>query len=104
MYAVPQPSLTMSTNAPAVSNRPSISGRLIPLSITWVSPSRRGLPPRAGRSRKPSWNPLEPGKDLLQSLLGFGLDVVVERSAVRVDADGERPEVLDAELPQALGH
>src|SRR5262249_56239180 len=91
----------MSTNCPAVSNRPSISRRFIPLSITWVRPSVRGLPGRAGRSRKPS---SKPGIELLQLLLSVGLHVAVERVAVRVDADGERTEVLDAELPETLGH
>src|SRR5438105_13177455 len=43
-------------------------------------------------------------KELLQLLLGGRLDVVVERVAVGVDPDRERPEVLDAELPEALGH
>src|SRR5262245_13970705 len=94
----------MSTNAPPTSNIPSMSRRLRPLSITCVSPSPRGFPGRAGRSRKPSWKPLEAGKDLLQSLLGRSLDVVVERVAVGVDADRERTEVLHAELPEALGH
>src|SRR5947208_5804022 len=91
----------MSTNSPPTSNMPSISRRFKPLSITCVSPSVRGLPGRRGRSRKPS---LKPGIELLQFGLGSGLDVVVERVAVRVDADGERAEVLDAELPQALRH
>src|SRR5215831_12233156 len=99
MYAVPHPSLTMSTKAPAVSKSCSMSRIPSPLSITCVSPSVRGLPGRVGRSRKPSWKPLEPGKDLLQSLLGRGLDLVVERAAVCVDADRERAEVLDPELP-----
>src|SRR5215471_10749830 len=94
----------MSTNAPAVSKRPSMSRMPSPLSMTCVSPSARGLPGRAGRSRKPSWNPLEPGKDVLQSLLRGGLNLVVEGVAVRVDADGQRAEVPDAELPEALGH
>src|SRR5712692_4371288 len=91
----------MSTNSPPVSNMPSMSRRLRPLSITCVRPTSRGLPGRAGTSRKPS---LKPGIELLQSLLGAFLYVVVERVAVGVDADGERAEVLDAELPQALGH
>src|SRR5439155_17088286 len=90
----------MSTYCPAVSNMPSISRRLRPLSMTWVRPSVRGLPGRGGRSRNPS----KLGIDLLQLLVGGGLDVVVERVAVRVDADGERAEVLDPELPEALGH
>src|SRR5262249_20117686 len=91
----------MSTNCPAVSNMPSMSRRFRPLSMTWVRPSERGLPGRGGRSRNPS---LKAGIELLQLLVGGGLHVVVERVAVGVDADGERPEVLDAELPQALGH
>src|SRR5712691_1097333 len=91
----------MSTNSPPVSNMPSMSRRLRPLSITCVRPTSRGLPGRAGTSRKPS---LKPGIELLQSFLGALLHVVVERVAVGVDADGERAEVLDAELPEALGH
>src|SRR5262249_32996707 len=91
----------MSTNCPAVSNMPSMSRRFRPLSMTWVRPSERGLPGRCGRSRNPS---LKAGIELLQLLVGGGLHVVVERVPVGVDADGERPEVLDAGLPQALGH
>src|SRR6187200_3181548 len=91
----------MSTNWPAVSNRPSISRRLRPLSMTWVRPTSRGFPGRAGTPRKPSLNA---GIQLLELRLGAVLDVAVERAAVRVDADGERSEVLDAELPEALGH
>src|SRR6266480_7180788 len=91
----------MSTNSPPTSNMPSISRRFSPLSMTCVSPSVRGFPGRRGRSRKPS---LKPGIEFLQFGLGGGLDVVVERVAVRVDADGERAEILDAELPEALGH
>src|SRR3954453_4875587 len=91
----------MSTNWPPVSNMPSMSRRFSPLSMTCVSPSVRGLPGRCGRFRNPS---LEPCKDVLQLLLRCGLDVVVERVAVRVDADGQGAEVPDAELPQALGH
>src|SRR3954451_4105122 len=91
----------MSTNWPPVSNIPSMSRRFSPLSMTCVSPSVRGLPGRGGRFRNPS---LEPGKDVLQLLLRCGLNVVVERVTVRVDADGQRPAVLHAELPQALRH
>src|SRR6266516_2408156 len=90
----------MSTYCPAVSNMPSISRRLRPLSMTCVRPSVRGLPGRGGRSRNPS----KLGIELLQLLVGRGLDVVVERVAVRVDADRERAEVPDAELPEALRH
>src|SRR5216117_2351440 len=78
-----------------------MSRRFRPLSMTCVSPSLRGLPGRCGKSKKPS---LKPCKYALQSFWRFGLHVVVERVAVRVDADGERAEVLDAELPQALRH
>src|SRR5262245_26106375 len=91
----------MSTNAPPTSNMPSISRRFMPLSITCVSPSVRGLPGRGGRSRKPS---LKPCIELLQLLVGRSLDVVVEGVAVCIDTDRERTEVLDAELPEALGH
>src|SRR5256884_5062561 len=90
----------MSTYCPAVSNMPSISRRLRPLSMTCVRPSVRGLPGRGGRSRNPS----KLGIELLQLLVRGGLDVVVERVAVRVDPDRERAEVLHAELPEALGH
>src|SRR5262245_59866859 len=77
-----------------------MSRRLRPLSMTCVRPVWRGLGARAGRSRNPS----ESSNDLLQSLRGFGLNVAVHRVAVRVDADPEPAEVLDAELPEALGH
>src|SRR6478752_6172212 len=91
----------MSTKSPAVSNIPSMSRMLSPLSITWVSPTSRGLPGREGTPNQPS---LKPGIELLELVVGAGLDVVVEAVAVRVDADDQRPEVLDAELPEALGH
>src|ERR1700751_3232355 len=47
----------MSTNWPAASNRPSISRRLKPLSMTGGSPVRRGLPGRVGTPRNPSSKP-----------------------------------------------
>src|SRR5687767_10240342 len=95
----------MSTYSPAVSNMPSISRIPRPLSITCVSPLSRGFAGRAGRSRKfGCGSPLETGKELLQLVLRLRLHVVVERVAVRIDPDRERPEVLDAELPEALGH
>src|SRR5579885_3598914 len=91
-YAVPQPSLTMSMYSPATSRTSSQPRGPRPLSRTCVRPPSRSIP----RSKA--------GIELLQ-LLGRGcLDVVVERVAVRVDADRERAEVLDAEAPQALGH
>src|SRR5262245_119126 len=79
---------------------PSISRRLRPLSMMCVRPVWRGFGARGGRSRNPS----ESSNDLLQSLRGFGLNVAVHRIAVRVDADPERAEALDAELPETLGH
>src|SRR5206468_8238901 len=69
--------------------------------MTCVRPSVRGLPVLAGTPSQPS---LKPGIELLQLLLCCRLNVVVERVAVRVDADRERAEVLDPEAPQALGH
>src|SRR5579885_2247204 len=91
-YAVPQPSLTMSMYSPATSRTSSQPRGPRPLSITCVSPTCSGSP----RSK--------PGIELLQFRLGARLHVPVERVAVRVDADRERAEVLDAELPEALGH
>src|SRR5262245_41370453 len=92
----------MSTYSPAVSKRPSISRRFRPLSMTWVSPRSRGFPSRVGTSRKVC--PSESCIDLLQLRLGAVLHLAVERVAVRVDSDRERSEVLDPELPEALGH
>src|ERR687891_1667716 len=77
-----------------------MSRRFMPLSMTWVRPWVRGLGERAGTPRKPS----KSGIELLQLLAGRFLHVVVERAAVRVDGNGEGAEVLDAELPEALGH
>src|SRR5262245_37109427 len=91
----------MSTNSPAVSNRPSMSRRLRPLSMTCVIPTSRGFPGRAGTPRKPSLNS---GIELLQLCPGPVLHLAVERAAVRVDPHDQRAEVLDAELPEALGH
>src|SRR5215467_8369453 len=92
----------MSTYSPAVSKRPSISRRFRPLSMTWVRPRSRGFPSRVGTSRKVCSS--ESCIDLLQLLEGAALDVAIERAAVGVDPDRERAEVLDPELPQALGH
>src|SRR5438270_12861259 len=78
--------------SPATSSTSSHARGPRPLSITCVRPTC------SGRFR------LKPGKDLLQLRLGLRLHVAVERVAVRVDADGERAEVLDPELPEALGH
>src|SRR5205823_4098167 len=74
--------------SPAVSRMSSQARGPRPLSITCVRP----------------WWGSKSSIELLQFLLGAVLDVSVERVAVRVDADGERAEVLDAELPQALRH
>src|SRR5471030_2526619 len=84
----------MSMYSPLVSRTSSHARGPRPLSITWVRPPVRGARPRR----------LETGKDLLQLLARGRLDVVVERAAVGVDADRQRAEVLDAELPEALGH
>src|SRR5215204_2895017 len=81
----------MSMYSPEVSRTSSQARGPSPLSMTWVSP-----PFFSGRSKS--------GKDLLQALVRFFVDVVEERVAVRVDPDPERPEVLDAEEPQALRH
>src|SRR6188472_3440504 len=91
----------MSTKSPPVSNIPSMSRMLRPLSMTWVRPVVRGLPGLEGTPSHPS---LKPGIELLQLVVGAGLDVVVERVAVGVDADDQWPEVLDPELPETLGH
>src|SRR5579872_5562744 len=91
-YAVPQPSLTMSMCSPAVSRTSSQARGPSPLSSTWVRPPSRA----SSRSKA--------GIELLQLRPRPRLDVAVERVAVRVDPDGERAEVLDAELPQAFGH
>src|SRR3954451_2702885 len=91
-YAVPQPSLTMSMYSPETSSTSSHPRGPSPLSRTWVRPPSRFSPMSKA------------GIELLQLFLGAGLDVVVERVTVRVDADRERSEVLDPELPEALGH
>src|SRR5262249_18678499 len=80
----------MSMKSPLVSSTSSQARGPRPLSITCVKPS-------CGVVSKPRI-------ELLQLLARGGLDVAIERVAVRVDADGERAEVLDAELPEALGH
>src|SRR5919204_4930944 len=86
--AVPQPSLMIEMWSPATSSTSSHARGPRPLSMTWVRP----------------WCGSKASIELLQLLLGALLHVVEERVAVTVDADGERPEILDAELPQALGH
>src|SRR5260370_40368288 len=90
--AVPQPSLTMSMCSPAVSRMSAQARTPRPLSSTCVSPPSRDRP----RSKA--------GIELLQLLGGRSLDVVEERVAVLVDAERERAEIFDAELPEALGH
>src|SRR5712692_2625530 len=83
----------MSMKSPDVSSTSSHALGPRPLSITCVSPPGRGARPRS--------------KTLIE-LLELGLrallHIVEERVAVRVDADGERTEVLHAELPEALRH
>src|SRR6266550_3809032 len=82
----------MSMYGPDVSRTSSQARGPRPLSSTWVRPPSRERP----RSK--------PGIELLQLFLGRRLHVVVERVAVGVDADGQRAEILDPELPEALGH
>src|SRR3977135_4227572 len=67
----------------------------------------RGPKPLSITCVRPTWRPRlrsKAGNELLEFGLGAGLDVVVERVAVGVDAGGEGAEVLYAELPEALGH
>src|SRR4051794_6720668 len=90
--AVPQPSLTIEMYSPLVSRTSSHARGPRPLSRTCVIPPSRRRP----RSK--------PGIELLELLLRLLLHVVVERRAVRVDADRQRAEVPDAEPPEAFGH
>src|SRR6266550_5390075 len=83
----------MSMKSPEVSSTSSHARGPRPLSITCVSPPGRGANPRS-----------KPLIELLELGLGALLHVVEERVAVRVDADGERTEVLHSKLPEALGH
>src|SRR3954467_5960366 len=83
--------------SPATSRTSSHACGPSPLSITCVRPTWR--PSCRSKVRRS-----EPGNELLQLRLRAILHVAVERVAVRVDADRERAEVLDAELPEALGH
>src|SRR3954452_12989042 len=82
----------MSMYSPATSSTSSQPRGPSPLSSTCVRPPSRFSPMSKA------------GIELLQLFLGAGLDVVVERVPVSVDAHGERAEVLDPELPEALGH
>src|SRR5436190_16697266 len=68
-----------------------------------TSSHARGPRPLSRTCVRP-WCFSKPSKELLQLRLRLFLDVVKERVAVRVDADRQRPEVLDTELPEALGH
>src|SRR5438046_8457697 len=80
----------MSMYAPEVSSTSSHARGPRPLSITCVKP--------------PCVCVSKPRIELLELLARGVLNVAIERVAVRVDADGQRAEVLDAELPEALGH
>src|SRR4051812_23263371 len=82
----------MSIRSPAISSTSSQPRGPRPLSSTCVRPPSRSTP----RSK--------PGIELLELLLRSVLHVAVERVPVRVDADRERAEVLDAELPEAFRH
>src|SRR5262245_34965615 len=83
--------------SPAMSRMSSHARGPRPLSMACVSPTWRPRPRSKARRS-------EAGNELLQLRPRALLHVAVERVAVRVDPDGERAEVLDAELPQALGH
>src|SRR2546421_2861537 len=80
----------MSMYAPEVSSTSSHARGPRPLSITWVKPACVCVS--------------KPRIELLELLAGRVLHVAVERVPVRVDADGQRAEILDAKLPEALGH
>src|SRR2546421_1831915 len=80
----------MSMYAPEVSSTSSHARGPRPLSITWVKPACPCVS--------------KPRIELLELLAGCVLHVAVERVPVRVDADGQRAEILDAKLPEALGH
>src|SRR4051812_9765356 len=82
----------MSMWSPAISSTSSHPRGPRPLSSTWVRPPSPAIP----RSKS--------GIQLLQLLLRARLHVAIERVPVRVDADGQRAEVLHAELPETLGH
>src|SRR4051794_39017072 len=86
--AVPQPSLTIEMCSPPTSSTSSHARGPRPLSSTCVRPSCGS----------------KSSKELLQLVLRACLHVVEERVAVRVDPHRQRPEVLDAKLPEALGH
>src|SRR5262249_19530053 len=86
--AVPQPSLTIEMCSLETSSTSSHARGPRPLSRTCVRP----------------WCFSKTSKELLQLLLGLRLDVVEERVAVCIDAHGDRPEGLEAELPEALVH
>src|SRR3954471_8003251 len=85
-YAVPQPSFTMSMCWPATVSTSSHARGPRPLSITCVRPEC------FGRFKSKA------GIELLELGLRARLHVAVQGVAVRVDADGQRAEVLDAEL------
>src|SRR5919197_3784702 len=72
-----------------------------------MSSHARGPRPLSMTCVRPTWRPRfrsKSGIELLQLGAGARLHIPVEAVAVRVDAHGERAEVLDAELPKALGH
>src|SRR5690348_492109 len=80
----------MSMYAPEASRTSSHARGPRPLSITCVRPLCAGVS--------------KPRIELLELLARRILHVAVERVPVCVDPDRQRPEVLDAELPEALGH
>src|SRR5579862_3184511 len=86
----------MSMWSPLISSTSSHPRGPRPLSSTWVRP-RCSRTPRVSPSSKP-------GIELLELGARPRLDVAVEGVAVSVDPHGQRPEILDAELPEALRH
>src|SRR5450432_2948933 len=86
----------MSMWSPPISSTSSHPRGPRPLSSTWVRPRWSSTPRVRPRSK--------PGIELLELGARPGLDVAVEGVAVGVDPHGQRAEILDAELPEALRH
>src|SRR5918992_684755 len=72
--------------------------------VSSTSSHARGPRPLSRTCVRPPCRGSKLSKDFLQPLCRRLVHVVEHRVAVRVDADPERPEVLDPELPEALGH
>src|SRR5579871_547988 len=94
----------MSMYASADSIIPATPLIVMPLSITCVHPRSRGLAGRIGRPRNSSTISEPFIEGFLEPPARLDLHVLVERLAVGVHADDQRPEVADAKPPQAFGH